>query len=82
MSDKASNVLADRYASEAIRNIWSPHGRIVLERELWLAVMKAQRIGTALGYNQRKLIHFVSKFSPAVSGRRERWHCLRSEVKM
>ena len=43
MSDKASNVLADRYASEAIRNIWSPHGRIVLERELWLAVMKAQR---------------------------------------
>jgi len=37
------NVLAERYASEAMRRIWSPEGKIVLEREFWIAVMKAQR---------------------------------------
>ena len=37
------NTLAERYASAAIGNIWSNRGRIVLERELWIAVMKAQR---------------------------------------
>ena len=37
------NVLAERYASKAIVNIWSAEGRIVLEREFWIAVMKAQK---------------------------------------
>jgi len=37
------NVLAERYASPAICAIWSPEGKIKLERELWIAVMKAQR---------------------------------------
>ncbi|MBP7274926.1 MAG: adenylosuccinate lyase [Kiritimatiellae bacterium] len=37
------NVLAERYASRPMREIWSPRGRIVLERELWIAVLKAQR---------------------------------------
>lgn len=37
-----TNVLAERYASAAIKEIWSGEGRIVLERELWIAVMKAQ----------------------------------------
>lgn len=37
------NVLADRYASSALKEIWSAEGRIVLEREFWIAVMKAQR---------------------------------------
>ena len=37
------NVLAERYASPAITCIWSPEGKIRLERELWIAVMKAQR---------------------------------------
>lgn len=37
------NVLAERYASTSIANIWSASGRIVLEREFWIAVMKAQR---------------------------------------
>ena len=37
-----ANVLAERYASAAIKEIWSGEGRIVLERELWIAVMKAQ----------------------------------------
>lgn len=36
------NVLAERYASPAIANIWSAEGRIILEREFWIAVMKAQ----------------------------------------
>ncbi len=37
------NVLAERYASPALKAIWSPEGRILLERELWIAVAKAQR---------------------------------------
>jgi len=37
------NILAERYASAAISEIWSPEGRIVLEREFWIAVMKAQK---------------------------------------
>ena len=37
------NVLAERYASPAIQAIWSAEGRIVLEREFWIAVMRAQR---------------------------------------
>jgi adenylosuccinate lyase len=37
------NILAERYASDAIKSIWSAEGRIVLERELWIAVMTAQR---------------------------------------
>ena len=37
------NVLAERYASPAMRAIWSARGRILLERDLWLAVMRAQR---------------------------------------
>ena len=37
------NVLAERYASPAMRGIWSPAGRVVLERDFWIAVMRAQR---------------------------------------
>ncbi len=37
------DVLADRYASKAVRAIWSPVAKVVLERELWIAVMRAQR---------------------------------------
>jgi adenylosuccinate lyase len=37
------NVLAQRYASAAMSEIWSQHGRIALERDFWIAVMKAQR---------------------------------------
>ena len=37
------NVLATRYASSAMRSIWSPASKIVLERALWLAVLRAQR---------------------------------------
>jgi len=37
------NVLAERYAAAQIRDIWSPEGRIILERDFWISVMKAQR---------------------------------------
>ncbi|MGK2881661.1 MAG: adenylosuccinate lyase [Mycobacterium sp.] len=36
------NVLAGRYASEAMVAIWSPEAKIVAERHLWLAVLQAQ----------------------------------------
>ena len=36
------NVLAHRYASPLMRDIWSPTRKVVLERQLWLAVMQAQ----------------------------------------
>ncbi len=38
-----SNVLANRYASADLAGIWSPQHKIALERQLWIAVMKAQR---------------------------------------
>ena len=37
------NVLATRYASPAMREIWSPENKIIAERRLWLAVLAAQR---------------------------------------
>ena len=43
------NVLAQRYASPQMRAIWSPTQKVVLERELWVAVMKAQAdLGVAI----------------------------------
>ena len=36
------NVLANRYASEDMVAIWSPQAKIVAERRLWLAVLRAQ----------------------------------------
>jgi adenylosuccinate lyase len=40
--DDVPNVLADRYATPAMRSVWSPHGKVVLERQLWIAVLRAQ----------------------------------------
>ena len=37
------NVLACRYASQQMVEIWSAESRIILERELWVAVLKAQK---------------------------------------
>ncbi|MFC4005509.1 adenylosuccinate lyase [Prauserella oleivorans] len=44
MTDKPSipNVLAGRYASPELVALWSPEHKVKLERELWLAVLKAQ----------------------------------------
>ncbi|GAB3817755.1 adenylosuccinate lyase [Kribbella italica] len=37
------NVLAARYASLSMAELWSPEHKIVLERQLWLAVLSAQK---------------------------------------
>ena len=37
------NVLAGRYASAGMVEIWSPEAKVVAERRLWLAVLRAQR---------------------------------------
>jgi len=43
------NVLAERYASAAMKDLWSAPGRILLERDFWIAVMKAQKdLGVAI----------------------------------
>ena len=36
------NVLAGRYASTEMSTLWSPDHKVVLERRLWLAVLRAQ----------------------------------------
>jgi adenylosuccinate lyase len=37
------NVLAARYASTGMNNIWAPENKITLERNLWISVLKAQK---------------------------------------
>jgi adenylosuccinate lyase len=37
------NVLAARYASGPMAELWSPEHKVVLERQLWIAVLRAQR---------------------------------------
>jgi adenylosuccinate lyase len=37
------NVLAARYASVEMTALWSPAAKVVMERELWIAVLEAQR---------------------------------------
>lgn len=37
------NVLAERYATADMKAVWSPEGKVRLERELWIAVMKGQK---------------------------------------
>ncbi|MGD9796548.1 MAG: adenylosuccinate lyase [Acidimicrobiia bacterium] len=37
------NVLAGRYASPEMATVWSPEHKVVLERRLWIAVLRAQR---------------------------------------
>lgn len=43
MTASVPNVLATRYAGADLVEIWSPEHKIVLERQLWIAVLKAQR---------------------------------------
>ncbi len=43
MKDIPSNVLAERYASSAMSQLWSSAGKVTLEREFWIAVMRAQK---------------------------------------
>lgn len=43
MSVEVSNALAERYASAEMKSIWTASGKVMLEREFWIAVMKAQQ---------------------------------------
>lgn len=43
MVESVPNVLAGRYASEEMVRLWSPTRKVVFERELWIAVLRAQR---------------------------------------
>jgi len=45
-----ADVLAARYASSELVRLWSPEHKVVLERELWLAVLRAQAdLGVPVG---------------------------------
>ena len=47
--NKPVSVLADRYASNAMRAIFAPEEKIIAERRLWLAVARAQnKLGHAI----------------------------------
>ncbi|MCH8889404.1 adenylosuccinate lyase [Patescibacteria group bacterium] len=52
MRPQILDVLADRYASTAMLNIWSAEAKVIMERELWITVLKAQ---TELGLGH--LVH-------------------------
>jgi adenylosuccinate lyase len=43
MGAMVPDVLAARYASAEMADIWSPEHKVMLERRLWVAVVKAQR---------------------------------------
>jgi adenylosuccinate lyase len=43
------NILAQRYATPEMKKIWSTQGKIIQERQYWIAVMKAQKkLGLAI----------------------------------
>ncbi|GAA4789084.1 adenylosuccinate lyase [Corynebacterium canis] len=42
-TNNIANVLSNRYASEELNSFWSAESKIILERQLWIAVMKAQK---------------------------------------
>jgi adenylosuccinate lyase len=42
MDDVIPDVLATRYASPELAELWSPRTKVTLERRLWVAVLKAQ----------------------------------------
>jgi adenylosuccinate lyase len=49
MLDDIPNILASRYASHPMREVWSPTRKVLLERRFWIAVLEAQkRLGIEL----------------------------------
>ena len=46
---RVTDVLAMRYASDAMAQLWSAEHKVLLERQLWIAVMQSQRdLGIAI----------------------------------
>ncbi len=84
MTGVVPNVLAARYASGAMAAIWSPERKVVLERELWLAVLEAQiRVGVPTGSDPHGVVaayrSVVERVDLASIAARER--SLRHDVK-
>lgn len=51
------NVLASRYASAQMINVWAPEAKIIAERKLWIAVLQAQRdLGVDFGGDDPKKV--------------------------
>ena len=54
---RIGNVLANRYASPAMREVWSSESKIISERRLWLAVLAAQSdLGVDFGGDDPALV--------------------------
>ena len=54
---RIGNVLANRYASRAMREVWSAESKIISERRLWLAVLGAQHdLGVDFGGDDPALV--------------------------
>ncbi|HET9560462.1 MAG TPA: lyase family protein, partial [Propionibacteriaceae bacterium] len=54
---RIGNVLANRYASAAMREVWSSESKIISERRLWLAVLAAQSdLGVDFGGDDPALV--------------------------
>jgi adenylosuccinate lyase len=54
---RIGNVLANRYASRAMREVWSAESKIISERRLWLAVLGAQHdLGVDFGGDDAALV--------------------------
>ena len=71
------NVLAARYASLAMAQLWSPEHKVVLERQLWIAVLEAQRelgldVGEDVIEDYRRVVDHVDLASIAARERRTR----------
>ncbi|MGA1670680.1 MAG: lyase family protein, partial [Candidatus Nanopelagicaceae bacterium] len=76
-----TNVLAERYASRAMSDIWSRENKIRMEREFWISVMKIQsRLGMKISDDTiRKYESVVKSIDTDAIDRRER--SLRHDVK-
>ena len=69
-----ANVLAGRYASPEMVAIWSPENKIVAERRLWLAVLRAQsdlglRLDAGVMHDYESVLHRVDQDSIAARER-------------
>jgi adenylosuccinate lyase len=78
------NVLASRYASDEMVAIWSPEAKIVAERRLWVAVLRAQvELGAEIGTVPARAIVDYEKVLDNVdlASITERERALRHDVK-
>lgn len=81
MKPVIEDVIAMRYATPAMCRLWSPEHKILLERNLWIAVMRAQR---ELGVNiPQEAIDACERVKEDVNSTRiaERERALRHDVK-